>query len=157
MHEASKRIIIGLIVVLLGIIFYETGKLMNGLADYSKFHNDQINDLEDMEVPKKHVEHGKYTVRYNELLKGKDQFTILEINDNGTYKLKLNLCEGVYEYQGNYKIKDDVLVLNNINNTCSGFTNCEKKEFTLYIMNSKILNFNEEVACLGKNSKFVLE
>jgi len=157
MHNASKAIIITLIVVLLGIIFYETAKLMKGLTNFSKYHNEQLINLNEVETLKLDIEYGKYIVSYNEIFKDKDEYTFLEILENGTYKFNVNLCEGVYEYKGLYNINDKVLTLKNVYNTCSGFTNCEAKEFKFKIIDNKNLSFIDEVACLGKNFKFVLE
>ena len=90
---------------------------------------------------------GVYTVK-------KDKNSRVLLNDDGTYSLNLNVCDGYLELNGQYEVRDKNIYLINRNNyeDYPSLTNNEELHFE--IVDEKTIELEEDLVCLFGETLF---
>ncbi len=83
-----------------------------------------------------------------------DKNSKLLLNENGTYSLNINICEGYLELQGVYEIRDKNLYL--INRTSyEDYPNLNNnEEFHFTILDDNTVKLEEDLVCLFRETLF---
>ena len=83
-----------------------------------------------------------------------DKKSILNINEDGTYEIHINVCEGYLEVSGEYEIIDKKLKLLNESKFEKYPSLYENYEFSFTIIDDDTLRLDEDLVCLFQNTLF---
>ena len=108
-------------------------------------HEDELIITEAVSIPKKKDLIGTFTVR-------NDRNANLTLKNDGTYILKINVCEDYLELTGTYELRDSKLKLNNDSSYHPDLDGNEELSFT--IVDENTLMSDESLVCTTQNTLF---
>jgi hypothetical protein len=120
------------------------GRLSPAFGIHLKDKND-IASIEEQDVPIKNKLIGTYVVQ-------EDKLTKLDINEDGSYALTINVCEKYIELFGNYEIRDTKIKLINSNYSYDDLNGNE--ELTFLIVDDNTLKAEESLVCVPQETLF---
>ena len=106
---------------------------------------DDYTVLELSNIPKKNDLLGTYTVK-------KDKHVSLNLYDNGTYSLSINVCDNYLLLSGTYELRNSKLVLKNTNKDY--YDLIENEELTFTIVDSNNIISDESLVCTTQETLF---
>jgi len=140
MEKLESIIALGIIILILVVFF-----AINISSDDVQLRNNIDRDV-DRSVSLNDVT-GTFTVK-------DDKNSKLLLNDDGTYSLNINICEGYLELQGVYELRDKNIYL--INRTSyEEFPNLyENEEFHFTVLDDNTVKLEEDLVCLFRDTLF---
>lgn len=140
MDKLESVIALGIIILILVVFF-----AINISSDDVQLRNNIDRDM-DRNISLNDVT-GTFTVK-------DDKNSKLLLNEDGTYSLNINICEGYLELQGVYELRDKNLYL--INRTSyEEFPNLyENEEFHFTVLDDETVKLEEDLVCLFRDTLF---
>ena len=140
MDKLESIIALGIIILILVVFF-----AINISSDDVQLRNNIDRDV-DRSVSLNDVT-GTFTVK-------DDKNSKLLLNEDGTYSLNINICEGYLELQGVYELRDKNIYL--INRTSyEEFPNLyENEEFHFTVLDDNTVKLEEDLVCLFRDTLF---
>ena len=140
MEKLESIIALGIIILILVVFF-----AINISSDDVQLRNNIDRDM-DRNISLNDVT-GTFTVK-------DDKNSKLLLNEDGTYSLNINICEGYLELQGVYELRDKNLYL--INRTSyEEFPNLyENEEFHFTVLDDETVKLEEDLVCLFRDTLF---
>jgi hypothetical protein len=140
MEKLESIIALGIIILILVVFF-----AINISSDDVQLRNNIDRDV-DRSISLNDVT-GTFTVK-------DDKNSKLLLNEDGTYSLNINICEGYLELQGVYELRDKNIYL--INRTSyEEFPNLyENEEFHFTVLDDNTVKLEEDLVCLFRDTLF---
>ena len=140
MEKLESIIALGIIILILVVFF-----AINISSDDVQLRNNIDRDV-DRSISLNDVT-GIFTVK-------DDKNSKLLLNEDGTYSLNINICEGYLELQGVYELRDKNIYL--INRTSyEEFPNLyENEEFHFTVLDDNTVKLEEDLVCLFRDTLF---
>ena len=140
MEKLESIIALGIIILILVVFF-----AINISSDDVQLRNNIDRDV-DRSISLNDVT-GTFTVK-------DDKNSKLLLNEDGTYSLNINICEGYLELQGVYELRDKNLYL--INRTSyEEYPNLyENEEFHFTVLDDETVKLEEDLVCLFRETLF---
>ncbi len=140
MEKLESIIALGIIILILVVFF-----AINISSDDVQLRNNIDRDV-DRSISLNDVT-GTFTVK-------DDKNSKLLLNEDGTYSLNINICEGYLELQGVYELRDKNIYL--VNRTCyEEYPNLyENEEFHFTVLDDNTVKLEEDLVCLFRDTLF---
>jgi len=139
--EKLESIIVCGIILLIILVFFFVNLYSDSSTNLSNNSRNMTRDVTVDEIS------GLYVVK-------KDKDSKLQLNEDGTYNLNLNICDGYLELQGVYELRDKKLYLIN-RVSYDDYENLkENEELHFTILDENTIRLEEDLVCVFRETLF---
>lgn len=141
-----------IIILAVGMIVLVSYVVSNNTSNNDNVKNDEkIDNNDKIENPITEENYINYYPEYDSY----DEFTTLTLNSDNTFKMKVNLCEGIGEIKGTYVKDNQAITLNIKDKDFFGFVGDDITTMNLNIRSDGNLKINDQIGCMFEESIFV--
>lgn len=142
------------VIELSGYIIYD--KVINKPKEQKETEYEETITKKEEKKEEKTKEEDLNTITYT-TLNTEGEKSILELNDDGTFSFKVNLCEGIGNIKGNYKEENNTITLTDLTKDFAGsFVGTELRQIVLNRENEIKLVIKNQIGCISENDSLEL-